>query len=200
MIEVQDTIVSLDLFTEYFCCDIDKCKGACCLEGDAGAPVLEEEIAVLEDAAEQVWEKLTPEARNIIDSQGVVYPDPTGELVTSIIDRYPNGESAVSCPCVFAQTDEKGCYYCTIQSCKPISCSLYPVRLSKVGDKIAVNYHRWKVCSSARRLGEEKGIRVYQFLKEPLIRRFGESWYQEIELIASELKKQNISGLSPALS
>ena len=191
MIEIKDTVVSLDLFTEYFFCDISECKGRCCLEGDAGAPVEVDEIETLERASEEVWPRLTEEAKRIIQDQGVVYPDKTGELVASIVDRYANGEFAVDCPCVFAQRDDKGCYYCTIQKCKPISCSLYPVRLSKMGDKIALNYHRWDVCKSARKLGKEKGVTVYQFLKEPLIRRFGEDWYREMETVERELKNQH---------
>lgn len=184
VIEVKDTLVSLDIFQEYFFCDISKCKGACCVEGDAGAPVLEEEITTLEEASELVWKKLTPEAQDIITKQGVVYIDSTGDIVSSIV----NGKD-----CVFARQDKEGCTYCTIQNCKPISCSLYPIRLSNVGGKVALNYHKWDVCKSARLLGKEKKIAVYQFLKEPLIRKFGREWYQEIELIAQELKKQDIS-------
>ena len=86
MLEIQDTLVSLDLFSRHFCCDLSVCKGCCCVEGDAGAPVEEEEIAEIEDAMEVVWEELTPEARNVIEQQGVVYADPSGELVTSIVN------------------------------------------------------------------------------------------------------------------
>lgn len=181
MIEIQDTLVSMELLTEYFCCDIEACKGACCVEGDAGAPVLDDEVEILEEASERVWNDLLPEAQDVIIKQGVVYVDITGDLVTSIV----RGRD-----CVFAKKDGKGCTFCTIQSCKPISCSLYPVRLSKVGSMTAVNYHRWDVCRAARELGKARGILVYQFLKEPLIRRFGQAWYDELELVASELKKQ----------
>ena len=186
VIEVKDTLVSLEIFSEYFCCDLSNCKGACCVEGDAGAPVLEEEIATLEEASEQARSQLTPTAREIITRQGVVYTDQSGELVTSIV----NGKD-----CVFARQDNQGCTYCTIQRCKPISCSLYPIRLSEVGGKTALNYHRWDICKSARQLGKAKKIAIYQFLREPLIRRFGSEWYQEIELIAQELKKQDICHL-----
>lgn len=183
MIEIQNTLVSVDLLTEYFCCDIGACKGACCVEGDAGAPVLEEEIATLEEASEEVWNELLPEAQDVIIKQGVVYVDITGDLVTSIVNNRD---------CVFAKKDEGGCTFCTIQKCKPISCSLYPVRLSKVGDMVAVNYHRWDVCSAARELGKAKNILVYQFLKGPLIRRFGAEWYAELELVAQELSKSQM--------
>lgn len=181
ILEILDTLVSMDIFTEYFFCDIDACKGACCVEGDAGAPVLMDEIDTFETASEEVWEKLTPEAQKIIHEQGVVYPDPTGELVTSIV----NGKD-----CVFAQQDENGCTYCTIQKCKPISCSLYPIRVSITGNMPALSYHRWDVCKAARVLGEAKGVKVYEFLKEPLIRKFGQEWYDEVCVVADELKKQ----------
>ena len=180
MVEIQNTVVSLDILTEYFCCDYETCKGACCVEGDAGAPVEEEEIAVLEEAAEKNWDRLTRLGRKQIDAEGVVYIDKTGDLVTSIVNNRD---------CVFAQRNEKGQTYCTIQSCKPISCALYPIRLSKMGDYTALNYHRWDICRCARELGKAKGIRVYQFLKEPLVRRFGEEWYEELTLVAQELER-----------
>ncbi|MBQ0143421.1 MAG: DUF3109 family protein [Prevotellaceae bacterium] len=180
VVEIQDTLVSMDIFTEYFFCNIDDCKGACCVEGDAGAPVLMEEINTLENATEEVWDQLTPQAQAVITEQGVVYPDPTGELVTSII----GGKD-----CVFARQDANGCTYCTIQKCKPISCSLYPIRLSQVGNMVALNYHRWEVCKAATTLGKVKDVKVYQFLKEPLIRRFGQEWYDEVLLVAKELEK-----------
>lgn len=183
MIEIQDTLVSTELLTEYFCCDIDACKGACCVEGDAGAPVSEDEIAVLEDAADEVWSRLLPDAQDVIVRQGVVYVDITGDLVTSIVNNRD---------CVFARKDDKGRTYCTIQKRKPVSCALYPARLTKVGEMTAVNYHRWDVCAAARTLGKAKGILVYQFLKETLTRRFGEEWYAELELVAQELRKSGI--------
>ena len=105
MLEIQDTLVSLDIFSQHFCCDLSVCKGCCCVEGDAGAPVEEEEIAEIEDAMEVVWEELTPEARNVIEQQGVVYPDPSGELVTSIVNAKD---------CVFANHDADGICYCVL--------------------------------------------------------------------------------------
>lgn len=184
MIEIQDTVVSLDILTEYFFCDINDCKGACCVEGDAGAPVLEEEIAVLEDAAIDSWNELSPEAQKVIDSQGVVYIDRTGDLVTSIVNNRD---------CVFAKKDENGCTLCAIQKCKPISCSLYPIRVSKSGKFTSLNYHQWDICKAAKILGKKKNMKVYQFLKEPLIRRFGKAWYDELELTAKEIEKANIN-------
>ncbi len=190
MIEILDTLVSLDLFKVMFCCDLEKCHGICCVEGDAGAPVTIEEVELLEDAVETstVWDDLTPEAQRQIDSEGVVYPDRDGELVTQIV----NGKD-----CVFVK-HEGGCAFCAIDAAfrqgkfhwqKPISCALYPVRLSTVGGMTAVNVHRWDICQPARELGKKLGIPVYQFLKEPLIRRFGQAWWDECHLAAGELKK-----------
>lgn len=188
MIEILDTLVSLDLFKVMFCCDLEKCHGICCVEGDAGAPVTIEEVGLLEDALDVAWDDLTPEAQRQIDSEGVVYPDRDGELVTQIV----NGKD-----CVFVK-HEGGCAFCAIDTAfrqgkfhwqKPISCALYPVRLSTVGGMTAVNVHRWDICQPARELGKKLGIPVYQFLKEPLIRRFGQAWWDECHLAAGELKK-----------
>lgn len=189
MVEIQDTLVALDVFREKFCCDLSACKGACCIEGDAGAPVKIDEVVELEDAADLVWDELSAQAQSMIDKQGVVYTDPDGDLVTSIV----NGKD-----CVFTCYDDKGCCFCAIDKAfregkcafrKPVSCYLYPIRLSKVGDMTAVNYHRWDVCKDAVALGEKLGLPVYKFLKEPLIQVFGQEWWDEVDTVAGELKK-----------
>lgn len=199
MVEIQDTLVSLDLFKECFCCDLTKCHGICCVEGDAGAPVTIEEVGELEDVLDIVWDDLSKEAQQMIDAEGVVYPDRDGDLVTSII----NGKDCVfTCYDNLKQEGSKGkgprCCFCAIDRAyrngktkfqKPISCALYPVRLSKVGDMVAVNYHRWDVCKPAVELGRKLQLPVYKFLKEPLIRRFGQEWWNECDLVAGELKK-----------
>ena len=189
MVEIQDTLVSLDILTERFCCDLSVCRGACCVEGDAGAPVRMEEVAMIEDALPVVEDNLSKKAHQVIREQGVVYADRDGELVTSIVD----GKD-----CVFT-CHQDGCCFCAIDQayrkgqtsfCKPISCHLYPIRLSKVGEYTALNYHKWDICACAIKLGRKLNLPLYQFLKAPLIRAFGESWYEELELTASELKKQ----------
>lgn len=189
MVEIQNTLVALDVFREKFCCDLSACKGACCIEGDAGAPVKIDEVVELEDAADLVWDELSAQAQSMIDKQGVVYTDPDGDLVTSIV----NGKD-----CVFTCYDDKGCCFCAIDKAfregkcafrKPVSCYLYPIRLSKVGDMTAVNYHRWDVCKDAVALGEKLGLPVYKFLKEPLIQVFGQEWWDEVDTVAGELKK-----------
>lgn len=189
MVEIQDTLVSLDVFRERFCCDLNICKGKCCIEGDAGAPVKEEEISKLEEATDIVWNELSATAQSIIDKQGVVYPDPEGELVTSIV----GGKD-----CVYTCYSKEGCCYCAIDKAyregrvtfrKPSSCYLYPVRLSKVGNMTAVNYHRWDICKPAVELGKKLDLPLYKFLKEPLIEEFGKEWWDEVDLVAGELKK-----------
>lgn len=187
MIEILNTLVSLDLFKEFFCCDLDKCHGLCCVEGDAGAPVTPDEVEMLEEAYEKLHEDLPLQAQQQIEKEGVVYPDKEGELVTQII----NGKD-----CVFAK-HEGACALCAIDSAyrngkfhwqKPISCALYPVRLSTVGGMTAVNVHKWDVCQPARKLGAALHLPVYQFLKEPLIRRFGQAWWDECDIATRELK------------
>ena len=190
MVEIQDTLVSFDLFTEQFCCDLHTCGGACCVEGDAGAPLSMEEVSDLEDAAELLKEELTPEAREVIARNGVAYIDKDGQLVSSIV----GGKD-----CVFAVSSSDGTTLCAIDRAwregrlkirKPLSCDLYPVRLSRVGGMTALNYHRWSICSGACKLGKEKGLPVYKFLKEPLIRAFGKEWWDECDLVCGELEKQ----------
>ncbi len=189
MLEIQDTLVSLDVFSRHFCCDISDCHGICCVEGDAGAPVEVDEIAQMEDALEVIWDELTPEAQDVINRQGIVYADPSGELVTSIVST---GH------CVFAADDEQGNTQCLLErACrqnrttflKPISCHLYPIRLTNVGKYTGVNYHKWDVCNGACALGSQMKLPLYQFLKQPLIRRFGQEWWDECDTAYHELMK-----------
>ena len=191
MVQIDDVVVSLDVFREKFICNLDACKGQCCIEGDAGAPLEEEEVAELEKVLPVIWDQLSPQAREIIARQGVCYTDQDGDLVTSIV----NGKD-----CVFTCYDEKGCCYCAIEKAyrdgkvdfyKPVSCHLYPIRVGNYGPYKAVNYHRWDVCKAAVILGQKENVPVYKFLKEPLIRKFGEAWYNEMESVAEELRKSN---------
>jgi hypothetical protein len=190
MLQINDTIISLDLLDEQFVCDLTHCKGACCIEGDDGAPLEESEVKIIEELLPVIWDDLTEKSKEVIQKQGVSYIDDDGEPVTSIV----NGAE-----CVFTYTDESGICKCAIEKAfregktdfyKPLSCHLYPVRLQKYKEFTAVNYHRWSICSCARKLGGKLNVPVYQFLKEPLVRKFGEAWYTELELTATELKKQ----------
>lgn len=190
MIQIDDAIVTMDLLEEKFLCDLSACKGECCVEGDAGAPLENEEVKIIEDLLPIVWDDLSPAAQEVIREQGVAYKDYDGDMVTSIV----NGKD-----CVFTYYDEDGICKCAIEKAyregkvdfyKPISCHLYPIRLEKHRDFTAVNYHRWRVCKAAVVLGEKVGLPVFKFLKEPLVRRFGEAWYNELELVADELEKE----------
>lgn len=203
ILQVGDVLVSPDLFTERFCCDLSACHGACCVEGDAGAPVTIDEIAEMEDALDTVWPDLTPMAQAVIDRQGVAYADRDGDLVTSIVQGRD---------CVFAVSGnvddgvgEGGgkktpCTLCAFDCAfrdgklrwqKPISCALYPLREKNFGNGvIGLNYHRWDICRPAVSLGQRLDLPLYRFLKAPLVRRFGEQWYAELCAVADELKRQ----------
>lgn len=188
MLQIDDTIISLDLFDENFVCDLASCKGICCIEGDAGAPLEEDEISIIEDLLPVIWDDLSDSAKEVIRREGVFYIDYDGEPVTPIV----NGEE-----CVFTYFDVDGTCKCAIEKAcregktdfyKPISCHLYPVRVQKYDDFSAVNYHRWPICDNACTLGNTLKVPVYKFLKEPLIRKFGEAWYEQMEIAAEELK------------
>lgn len=180
IIEIDDILVSSDIFTEEFCCDLDACKGICCVEGDAGAPVTLDEIGGIEDALDTVWNDMSASAQAVVDKQGVAYTDRDGDLVTSIV----GGKD-----CVFT-CYEGDCCLCALERayrsgkkgfCKPISCALYPIREKRLGNgMIALNYNRWDVCRDAVKKGRELHLPLYKFLKEPLIRRFGAEFYEKL--------------------
>lgn len=180
MLQIKDTLVSLDLAERFFCCDLDQCLGQCCIDGDAGAPITEAEKEILEGITPSLMPELLPVAREEIEANGVAYVDEEGDLVTSIID----GRN-----CVYTCYAEGGKCLCAIDRAyrqgrcswrKPISCYLYPLRLTEYPTFTAVNYHRWKICRSAESNGRKLGIRLYQFMREPLIERFGQEWYDEL--------------------
>lgn len=199
IIQIGDVLLSSDIITEYFCCDLDDCHGVCCVEGDAGAPVTLDEVMEIEGMLDEVWNDLSASAQAVIDKQGVAYTDQEGDLVTSIV----GGKE-----CVFARLspfpsakDEGNtspCWLCVLEKAarnkanfqfsilnsqfvKPISCALYPIRVKQFSNGlVGLNYNRWTICEGARKKGRELKLPVYRFLREPLIRRFGEEWYQEL--------------------
>ncbi len=190
MIQVGDVILSDDIFEEHFICDLSKCKGSCCVEGDAGAPLEADEIEKINSILPEIWNDLSPLAQSLINTQGISYTDYDGEQVTSII----NGRE-----CVFTYTDEDGIVKCAIEKAhregridvrKPISCHLYPIRVMKYKGYTALNYSRWSICKPAIALGKSQGVKIYQFLKEPLIRAYGEEWYQEVCEAATLLEQE----------
>ena len=189
IVQVGNVLVSPDIFTEKFCCDLDKCKGQCCVEGDAGAPVTLDEIGGIEDSLDTVWTDMSASAQAIVDKQGVAYVDQEGDLVTSIV----NGKD-----CVFT-CYENGCCLCALERAyrakktdfvKPISCALYPIRVKAFNnDTFGINYNRWDVCKDAVIKGKELNLPVYKFLEGPLTRRFGVEWYKELCEVAEQLEK-----------
>lgn len=202
ILQVGDVLLSPDILTEYFCCDLEACGGECCIEGEAGAPITMEEIDHLEAVLAEVWDDLSPKARKVINREGVSTIDPEGDLVTTIV----NGKD-----CVFTcygdidlpdGTHVSNCCLCATEKAfregrtnwpKPISCYLYPIREKRLSNgTVALNYHRWKVCEQARKKGRELSLRVYEFLKDPLIRRFGADWYAELEELVEALKSQGL--------
>ena len=210
IIQVGDVLLSSDILTEKFCCDLSACKGQCCVEGDAGAPVTLEEIAEIEDCLDEVWGDLSASAQAVIDKQGVAYTDKEGDLVTSIVrgkdcvftyydslqftvyglqmNTEAAEKSTVNCKPSTVNIDN--CCLCALEKafragktrfCKPVSCALYPIREKRLGnDLIGLNYNRWEVCKMAVAKGRQDNLPLYQFLRKPLIRRFGEDWYQEL--------------------
>lgn len=192
IVQIGDVLVSPDIFTKNFCCDLDACHGACCIEGDAGAPVTMDEVSSIENSLDAVWHNLSASAQAVLDKQGVVYIDEEADLVTSIVGRKD---------CVFTCYEEGWCL-CALEKayrdgktkfCKPISCALYPIREKALGNGlIGLNYHRWSICQCAVKKGNEMKLPIYQFLKEPLIRRFGKEWYEELCAVAEQLKRQDL--------
>ena len=184
MIELDNVILSDDVREQFFVCDLEKCKGACCVEGDLGAPLLEEELETLRKAYPAVAPYLSEKGRAEVERQGTYVLDPDGEYSTPTI----GGKE-----CVYAIYDQNGILKCGIEQAyrdrktnfkKPISCHLYPIRITKYAHYEAVNYDRWHICSPACDLGRDLSVPVYRFLKEPLIRKYGQEWYDRlVELI-----------------
>ena len=191
MIQIDDKIISTDILTEHFCCDLSKCKGECCVEGDSGAPLDIDEVDQLEMEYQNYKPYMTPEGIEEIERQGFMVVDVDGDYTTPLIDN-------AACAYSF---EENGVVFCAIERAyrqgrvpfyKPVSCHLYPIRVGEYGPYRALNYDRWDVCKMAVLKGQKENLPIYKFLKEPLIRRFGEDWYAELELVAEELANQGI--------
>lgn len=188
MLQIDDTLISLDIIEKKFICNIPKCHGQCCIDGDSGAPLAEGEKEEIEKALPVVLSELSKEAQRIIKLQGISYIDEEHEEVTSII----NGRECVftlidkngNCKCAFEKAWEEG----KISFRKPVSCHLYPIRVKQYQDYKGVNYDQWDICKPARVFGEKEGVPLYVFLKEPLIRKFGEDWYAQLVYAAENLK------------
>lgn len=180
MIIINNTIVSDKIADCCFCCDIRQCKGQCCVEGDAGAPLDESELPILEEILPDLLPYMTPEGIQSVTQQGVAVLDNAGELCTPLV----NGRE-----CAYTIWGDDGTAFCAIERAylegtinfqKPVSCHLYPIRVDDFGEFIAVNYHEWDICHCAVDKGRNIGTPLYIYLKEPLIRRFGEAWYTDL--------------------
>ena len=191
MIEIDDKIVSADLLRECFACDLSQCRGICCVEGNAGAPLEAEEHGELEAEYEHYKPCMTSEGIEAIERQGFAVLDEEGDLTTPLVR---DAECAYACR-------EEGITLCAIEKAwregrtpfrKPVSCHLYPIRLVKFSNgAVGLNYHRWEVCASARTCGRRLGLPVYKSLREPIVRRFGEEFYKALEAAEAYLKSQN---------
>lgn len=181
MIKIEDKLVADDIIENDFVCNLSACKGACCVKGDAGAPVEEAEEQILEEIYSEVKPYLRDEGINAIEEQGKTVRSSFDELETPLV----NGEE-----CAYVTFDDQGTALCGIEKAyrdgkinfkKPISCELYPIRLTKLTSVVALNYDRWNICDPACRLGDELQVPIYKFAREALVRKFGEQWYQRLE-------------------
>lgn len=191
MIDIDDKIVSTDLLKECFACDLGQCKGICCVEGNAGAPLDMEEVDILEEEFENFRPYMTEAGIKAIEEQGFMVIDCDGDYTTPLVN---DAECAYS-------YEENGTTFCAIEKAwregkcnfqKPISCHLYPIRVAQFSNgTVGLNYHRWSVCRSAVECGKRLGIPVYKALKEPIIRRFGEAFYEQLEEAAKLINQEN---------
>lgn len=188
MIQIDRAIVSLDLFQEHFLCDLMACKGACCVEGDSGAPLTTAEATLIEKFYPVFEENLCEEKRELVKEHGHTKIDQDGDLVTPLFN---NRE------CVYTFTDQHGITKCAIEKAflegkisfrKPLSCHLFPIRITEYKNHDAVNYQQLEICKPGRNCGRQHQLPLYQFLREPLIRKYGEEWYHELEIAAEYVK------------
>ena len=188
MIQIGKTILSFDIFESHFLCELSVCKGACCVDGDSGAPMTEEEALMIETYYPDFEKYLSEENRQEVEIQGTSVIDKDGDLVTPL----HNGRE-----CAFTFFDEDGITKCAIEKAflkgeipfrKPVSCHLFPIRITEYSDFDALNYQQIGICQPGRECGSKNKLPLYQFLKEPLIRKYGEEWYKEVEIAAEYLK------------
>ncbi|MCS6820883.1 MAG: DUF3109 family protein [Microscillaceae bacterium] len=189
MLIVEHVYISDDVIEQAFVCHLEKCKGACCVEGDAGAPLELSEIEWIEKNFEKIKPFLRKEALEVIAKEGFYVLDREGDFCTPTV---------ASRECVYGSYNQQGIFECGFEKAyhaghtdfkKPISCHLYPIRILKLGKEEALNYHEWHVCSAACSLGKALQVPVYQFLKEALIRKYGEAWYAQLERTVREVQE-----------
>mgnify|MGYP001363296017 FL=1 len=192
MFQIDDTLISEEIISEEFVCNISKCKGQCCVSGSAGAPLEKEETKILEKLYSKISPFLSKKGRKAIKEQGNYVRGFDGDLETPLIE---NKE------CAYTVFDKSGVAQCGIEKAynqgaikwnKPISCHLYPIRVNKYPTFTAVNYHEWSVCDSACSLGAELKVPVYKFVKNALVRKFGKKWFKKLSLFAKDWKNKKI--------
>jgi hypothetical protein len=189
MILHHNTLVSLDIIQKKFICNLDKCYGACCVEGDYGAPLEDSELIEIENNLSLIRKHMTSESLQMLDNDGFYEKDPFDIYVTKCVGKadcifcFKEGKIA-RCAIEKAHTENE------ITFRKPVSCHLYPIRISKMKTYETMNYHEWDICKAGRELGDEIGMPLYKFLKEPIIRKYGKDWYNEFEEIAEEFIKE----------
>jgi len=185
---VEGVLVSQENLKEVFTCDLEACKGACCVEGDYGAPLQKDELALLEEVYPEVEPYLPEAGKAAVREQGHWLRDDTGDLTTPLVKGREcaytvfEADGTASCGIEKAYLDGK------IDFKKPISCHLYPIRVLDTGYGEGLNYDRWSICSPACALGQKTSLRVYQFLKDALTRKYGEAWYAELEMLAEGME------------
>lgn len=191
MIEIGNTLISRDVVEKKFVCNLAVCKGACCVDGDSGAPLTDEEIKVIDRIYDRVIPYMRKEGVVAIENQGRYVVDYDNEFVTPLVNEkecaYVIFEEGIA-KCAFEKAYEQG----VIQFKKPISCHLYPIRISKLRKHEGVNYDNWHICNPARKFGEETNTPVYKFLKEPLTKKYGKAWYEDLKIVAKELERRKI--------
>lgn len=190
MFQLGNTIVSEDVLEKEFVCNLSACHGACCVDGDAGAPLTEDETKILEHIYPKVKPLLRPEGVAAIEAQGTWVVGTDGDLETPLIDNRDCAYVIFDGPTALCGI-EQAYNQKLIDWKKPVSCHLYPIRIKEFSSFSAVNYDKWDICDPACTLGKELEVPVYKFVKEALIRRFGADWYAELETIAEQWKLQS---------
>jgi hypothetical protein len=194
LVGIQDKIVSFELFEKRFVCDLSACKGACCIEGTGGAPISMEEIDILEGELEKIKPFMLPEGIAAVDEQGVFYMEDATEASVTLLENEA---------CAFVVYDDLGIAKCAIDNAhragatefkKPISCHLYPIRVTKTPTMEALNFHTWDICKPACECGGKLDVKVFNFLKEPIIRAYGEEFYEEMVAVERELTGEGFLG------
>jgi hypothetical protein len=189
MIIVGDCLVSEDVVEKKFACNVSACKGACCIEGDTGAPLDEDELDIIDAHMDTIKTEMDQKGLEILNAIGFYEDDPFGEKVTTC---KPNNE------CVFV-VKKDGILNCAIEIAnqkyafgyaKPISCHLYPIRVSKFNEYHALNYHKWSICADACEKGQTEDIKIFEFAKDALVRKFGEKWYKEMKFTSDVYFKE----------